>query len=237
MHSSSSLGTCQSGCSDHQGLGLAAQADREIAQAPADARIIAVAMEIEKQKNGRLILGQAFEAVEGRQRIADGLGRAIRQPGDPINEIPAKTGCAVRAGAAARPSRVSIRSSSRAADPEDRSNGPRISRSSWSDQDSVMGPASIAIRLNAVGRAAPSADPAVAPSWTNWGLWPIVSAVLQTAGPGQAAPQVVAARQLEVEAARRSSDLDQTGPGGRGTHWGYRSQSAKGQKNRDHQAA
>jgi len=63
MHSSSSLGHCQSGAVDHQGSWvLAAQARiEEIAQAPADARIIAVsAWEIEKQKNGRLDPGAGF---------------------------------------------------------------------------------------------------------------------------------------------------------------------------------
>jgi len=117
----------------------------------------------------------------------------------------------------ARPSRVSIRSSSRLRIQRIGARA-RISRSSWSGPGFSHGPASIAIASTQLAEPRPSADPAVAPELDELGPVADSSAVLQTAGPGGRQPHSRCGTATGGGAARRSSDLDQTGPGGRGTH-------------------
>jgi len=86
----------------------------------------------------------------------------------------------------------------------------------------------------AVGRAAPSADPAVASKLDELGPVADSSAVGSSGRPGQAAPSSLRT-QLGCGLLERFHDLDQTGPGGRGTSLGLSVSIGKGQKNRDHQ--
>jgi len=91
---------------------------------------IAVAMESRKQKNGRLILGKAFEAVEGRRAIADGLASdsASRRSHQTTSS---ETGCACPSRAAAGTSRVSTASPPGCGIQRNRSTGTGFSRSEW----------------------------------------------------------------------------------------------------------
>jgi len=158
-----------------EGLGLAAQADREIAQAPADAPDHRSsdgnreAEEWQADPGARLL-----RLVRGAgHRIADGSAERFGKARRSHQRNPAKQ------GALSEPMpRPSAPAGSQSAPPP----GWRIQRNraradqrfpSWSDQDSVMGQPPSPNRLNASWlEPRPAAGSTVAPSWTNWGLWP-----------------------------------------------------------------
>jgi len=235
MHSSSS-GHLQFACSDHQGSGAGGRRlIEEIAQGAGQmARIIRSSDGIEKAEECRLDPGAGFEAVRGAPadcgwpRRADSAG-----PGDPINEIQRRTGVRVRAERGQPGSQN--RSSSRAADPEDRITGRSAGRG-WSGPGFSHGPASIRHRSNAVGRAAARRDQAVVRIRAGeLGLWAIVPLCSRTAGAGQGKPTVVAGTATFGRWSFEDSDLGSTGPRGRGLTGAIGSQSAKARRIEDHQ--
>ena len=75
---------------DHQGVGHKRQRGGQIAQPPADAGIIAVAMEILEQQDGPLFCRHRRQGLEGRHRIAGRLPLAIGVAAEPGDKIPAQ---------------------------------------------------------------------------------------------------------------------------------------------------
>ena len=71
-------------------MGALPQLSGQVAQPPADGRIIAVAVEILQEQDRALLLRHSAQQVEGGHRVAARFALAARGSAQPPNEVPAE---------------------------------------------------------------------------------------------------------------------------------------------------
>ena len=75
---------------DHQGVGALPEFGGEVAQAPADARIIAVTVEILQEQDRALLHRHGAQQVEGRHGVSVRFALAPRGSAQAADEVPAE---------------------------------------------------------------------------------------------------------------------------------------------------